>query len=110
MQTTGEFLRLRRKAVGLTLRDVATRSGLSNSYISQLERGNKKPTVEVLARLLKALGASWPEFLEACGYIEKPRVVYRGEERRRPLMAQEEPEKYQSRPQKLQRSRKKPRG
>jgi transcriptional regulator with XRE-family HTH domain len=57
-------LRDRRKDLGLTLKDVAELSGLSFSFISQVERGLTLPSITSLVALSKALGASINLFLE----------------------------------------------
>jgi transcriptional regulator with XRE-family HTH domain len=54
----GKELRTARLAAGLTQEQLAYRAGVDRSYISQLERGLKSPTVDMLLRLCKALGAS----------------------------------------------------
>lgn len=52
----GERLRHYRLAAGLTLSEVARRSGVSRSYLHQLEAGTSAPTVDRAARLAEALG------------------------------------------------------
>jgi transcriptional regulator with XRE-family HTH domain len=54
----GQRLRARRVALGLTLADVAERSGLSLQYISNLERGRGNPTLEAVQALTRALETS----------------------------------------------------
>ncbi len=51
------FARLRRDK-GLTQEDVEARSGFSQQYISDLERGRRNPTVITLYELSQALGVS----------------------------------------------------
>ncbi|MDL2406147.1 helix-turn-helix transcriptional regulator [Rhizobium calliandrae] len=51
------FARLRREK-GLTQEDVAARSGYSQQYLSDLERGRRNPTVITLFELAQALGVS----------------------------------------------------
>lgn len=57
-------LRNRRKELGLTLKDVAERSGLSFSFISQIERGLTMPSITSLVALSRALDTSINHFLE----------------------------------------------
>jgi transcriptional regulator with XRE-family HTH domain len=45
----------RRKELGLTLSDVASRSGLARSYLYQIERGESIPTLEAAKKLAKGL-------------------------------------------------------
>lgn len=54
-QLVGEVLRARRMAQGLTLRDVSARARVSLGYISEVERGQKEPSSELLAALAAAL-------------------------------------------------------
>lgn len=54
-QLVGEVLRTRRLAQGLTLRDVSARARVSLGYISEVERGHKEPSSELLAALAAAL-------------------------------------------------------
>ena len=54
-QLIGEVLRARRIAQGLTLRDVSARARVSLGYISEVERGQKEPSSELLAALAGAL-------------------------------------------------------
>lgn len=57
-------LRERRKELGLTLKDVAGLSGLSFSFISQVERGRTLPSITSLVALSKALQTSINAFLD----------------------------------------------
>ncbi len=54
-QLVGEVLRARRIAQGLTLRDVSARARVSLGYISEVVRGQKEPSSELLAALAGAL-------------------------------------------------------
>ena len=54
----GEFLRDQRKGAQLSLRQLAEQAGVSNPYLSQIERGLRKPSAEVLQQLAKALRVS----------------------------------------------------
>lgn len=54
-QFIGEVLRARRLAAGLTLRDVSARARVSLGYISEVERGHKEPSSELLTALTTAL-------------------------------------------------------
>lgn len=57
------FARLRRE-VGLTQEDVEERSGFSQQYLSDLERGKRNPTVITLYELALALGVSHVALVE----------------------------------------------
>jgi transcriptional regulator with XRE-family HTH domain len=53
----------------MTIRKLAELSGVSTGYISEVERGEKKPTIEVLCKLAVALGVK-PEELYTYEYVE----------------------------------------
>lgn len=59
----GERLRARRRARGLSLRELATRLGVSPSLISQIERGRARPSVSTLFAIATELDASVDELL-----------------------------------------------
>lgn len=52
----GAVLRRVRRAEGRTLQDVATRARISIAYLSEVERGRKEPSSEVLVAVCRALG------------------------------------------------------
>lgn len=54
----GEKLRDIRKSKNLTLSDIATKVGLSTGYLSQVERGNLKPSIDTLRKIADALEVS----------------------------------------------------
>lgn len=51
----GKEIKRRRDACGLSQEEIADRAGVHTSYISQLERGVKSPTLGVICRLANAL-------------------------------------------------------
>ncbi len=53
-----------RNAAGLTQEQLAERSGLSQQYISSLERGKRNPTIVTLYELAQALGVSHVELVK----------------------------------------------
>lgn len=55
-ERVAQAIRERRERLGLTVRGLATRSGISSSMISDVERGAKSPTVATLSGLAEALG------------------------------------------------------
>lgn len=54
----GEYLRTQRKLAKLTLRELSDLTQVSNPYLSQVERGLHRPSVQVLTALAKALDLS----------------------------------------------------
>ena len=58
MSVIGAYIRQRREARKISLRDLATRLDLSPSYISDIELGRRYPSEEVLKKIAVALGES----------------------------------------------------
>jgi transcriptional regulator with XRE-family HTH domain len=58
----GRVLRTLREEAGLSQEDLADKADLHRTYIGGIERGERNPSFKSLARILKALGASWREF------------------------------------------------
>ena len=54
----GDFIATQRRAAELSLRQLAERAGISNPYVSQIERGLRRPSAEVLQSLAQALQVS----------------------------------------------------
>lgn len=52
----GSWLREKRKHASLTLADAAQRAGVSEGFVSKIEKGTKRPSVDVLVRLAQAYG------------------------------------------------------
>jgi transcriptional regulator with XRE-family HTH domain len=60
-EVVGKRLRERRQHRGSTLTETAARAGISPQYLSELERGRKDPSSEILAAVVGALGTSMAE-------------------------------------------------
>lgn len=58
------WLRDLRLKAGKTLKEVGDGAGVSECYVSQIETGARKPSVEVAKRLAAVLGVSWTRFFE----------------------------------------------
>ena len=58
VENLGDYLREQRTQARLTLRQLAEQTGVSNPYLSQIERGLRRPSAEVLQQLAKALRIS----------------------------------------------------
>ena len=66
----GEYLRQKRTESGLSMRKLEELSGVSNSYLSQLERGTRSvPTPKILKDIAPHLNVSYEELLKAAGYL-----------------------------------------
>jgi transcriptional regulator with XRE-family HTH domain len=59
----GDALRARRLAQGRTLREVSSAANVSLGYLSEIERGHKEASSELLASICDALGAPLSEML-----------------------------------------------
>ncbi|RBP63443.1 helix-turn-helix protein [Brevibacterium sanguinis] len=62
-EALGRVLRLRRTELGLTLAQVSERSGVSTQYLSEVERGLKDPSSEVIEAISVVLGLVLPQVL-----------------------------------------------
>ncbi|GAA4109717.1 helix-turn-helix transcriptional regulator [Nocardioides fonticola] len=65
----GEYLREQRTSAQLSLRQLAEQAGVSNPYLSQIERGLRKPSAEVLQQLAKALRISAEQLYLRAGIV-----------------------------------------
>ena len=68
--TVGEFIAGQRRAAELTLRQLADLAGISNPYLSQIERGLRRPSAEVLQQLSKALRVSAETLYVRAGILD----------------------------------------
>ncbi|SDS42282.1 helix-turn-helix domain-containing protein [Microlunatus soli] len=66
----GEFIASQRRAARLTLRQLADQAGVSNPYLSQIERGLRKPSAEVLQQLSRALRISAAQLYVRAGILD----------------------------------------
>ncbi len=67
----GEFIKDLRSAARISLRELAERAGVSNPYLSQIERGLRKPSAEVLAQIASALRVSTPLMYLRAGLLNE---------------------------------------
>ena len=65
----GDYLREQRTASRLSLRQLAEQVGVSNPYLSQIERGLRRPSAEVLQQIAKALRISAEQLYIRAGII-----------------------------------------
>ncbi len=66
----GGFLKDQRQQAQLSLRQLADRSGISNPYLSQIERGLRKPSGEILQALAKGLQISAEQLYVHAGLLD----------------------------------------
>lgn len=69
VETLGDYLKEQRVAAQLTLRQLAEQAGVSNPYLSQIERGLRRPSAEVLQQLAKALRISAEQLYLRAGIV-----------------------------------------
>jgi transcriptional regulator with XRE-family HTH domain len=67
----GEFLREQRRNARLSLRQLAEAAGVSNPYLSQIERGLRRPSAEILQQLAKALRISAETLYVRAGLLDE---------------------------------------
>ncbi|MZE80659.1 helix-turn-helix domain-containing protein [Streptomyces xinghaiensis] len=67
----GEFLREQRRSARLSLRQLSEAAGVSNPYLSQIERGLRKPSAEILQQLAKALRISAETLYVQAGILDE---------------------------------------
>ena len=66
----GGFIRERRSESRMSVRRLSSLAGVSNPYLSQIERGLRKPSAEILQRLAKALQISAETLYERAGILD----------------------------------------
>jgi transcriptional regulator with XRE-family HTH domain len=66
----GSFIRSQRETAQVSVRQLAEKSGVSNPYLSQVERGLRKPSAEVLNQIAKALRVSAEVLYVRAGILE----------------------------------------
>jgi transcriptional regulator with XRE-family HTH domain len=67
----GEFIREQRSAARVSLRELARTAGVSNPYLSQVERGLRKPSAEILASIARGLKISAESLYEQAGILDR---------------------------------------
>lgn len=66
----GEFVRAQRKLAQVSQRHLAKMSGVSDSYLSQLERGNYRPSPQVVKQLAQAFGLEPRQLFMMLGFMD----------------------------------------
>ena len=69
VETLGDYLREQRVSAQLSLRQLAEQAGVSNPYLSQIERGLRRPSAEVLQQIAKALRISAEQLYIRAGIV-----------------------------------------
>lgn len=74
----GSFIREQRLNAQISLRALAARAGVSNPYLSQVERGLRRPSADILAQIARGLSISVESLLARAGILDSadaPEVV-----------------------------------
>ncbi|MDQ3689129.1 MAG: helix-turn-helix domain-containing protein [Chloroflexota bacterium] len=70
MHDLGDFIRDQRRTARLSLRKLSELAGISNPYLSQIERGLRKPSAEILQAIAKALRISAETLYVRAGILD----------------------------------------
>ena len=74
VEDIGAYIRKQREGAQVSLRQLAKVAGISNPYLSQIERGLRKPSAEILAQIATGLRISAEALYVRAGILE-PRVA-----------------------------------
>ena len=75
MSSFGEYLRTLREEQRLSLREVEQLSGVSNSYLGLIERGQRPiPQADILKKLAPVYDVPVRDLLQAAGYLENEKI------------------------------------
>ena len=66
----GDFIREQRQTAKISLRELAKSAGVSNPYLSQIERGLRKPSAEILQQIAKGLRISAEALYVQAGILD----------------------------------------
>ncbi|MDX6216486.1 MAG: hypothetical protein QOG99_2070 [Frankiales bacterium] len=67
----GEYIREQRETAKISLRELAKSAGVSNPYLSQIERGLRKPSAEILQQIAKGLRISAEALYVQAGILDQ---------------------------------------
>jgi transcriptional regulator with XRE-family HTH domain len=71
VESLGDYLKEQRINARLSLRQLAEQAGVSNPYLSQIERGLRKPSAEILQQIAKALRISAEQLYVRAGILDE---------------------------------------
>src|SRR5262245_43783664 len=71
LRDLGEFIREQRRTARLSLRKLSEAAGISNPYLSQIERGLRKPSAEILQAIAKGLRISAETLYVRAGILDE---------------------------------------
>ena len=67
----GAFIRQQRERANISLRKLADKAGISNPYLSQIERGLRKPSAEILKSIARGLSIQAESLYSRAGLLEE---------------------------------------
>jgi transcriptional regulator with XRE-family HTH domain len=70
MNTIGDYIRQQREQAKISLRQLSQAAGVSNPYLSQIERGLRKPSADILQQIAKGLRISAEALYVQAGILE----------------------------------------
>jgi transcriptional regulator with XRE-family HTH domain len=70
LRDLGEFIREQREHARLSLRGLSDRAGISNPYLSQIERGLRKPSADILQQIARGLAISAESLYVRAGILD----------------------------------------
>ena len=73
VSSIGEYIRQQREQAKISLRQLASAAGISNPYLSQVERGLRRPSAEILQQIAKGLRISAEALYVQAGILEDRR-------------------------------------
>jgi transcriptional regulator with XRE-family HTH domain len=71
----GDFIRAQREVASMSVRRLAELAGVSNPYLSQIERGLRKPSADILQQIAQALKISAEVLYERAGLLSASDVA-----------------------------------
>ena len=71
VRNLGDYIRQQRNSAQISLRQLAKSAGVSNPYLSQIERGLRKPSAEILQQIAKALRISAEALYVQAGILDE---------------------------------------
>src|SRR6266487_6895140 len=70
VNSIGEYIREQREQAKISMRQLAQSAGVSNPYLSQIERGLRKPSADILQQIAKGLRISAEQLYIRAGILE----------------------------------------
>ncbi len=87
MEALGDYIREQRDQAQMSVRQLAAAAGVSNPYLSQIERGLRRPSAEILSRLAGALRISAESLYVQAGILSEADAERRAEGEARDVRA-----------------------